>query len=214
MISQLVSRRRATSVLLGAGAWGFAASCGKKKTGPVKAPAQYKVRLRTTKGDVVILVHRDWAPNGADRFYELTKMGFYDNNRFFRAIRGFVVQFGMNGDPKVNKDWSTITIRDDPPKMSNKTGTMTFASSGPDSRATQVFINLADNTSLDSQGFTPFGEVVEGMENVERFYMGYGDGPPAGEGPDQSDIAASGNGFLDHHFPKLDRLISARVVSS
>lgn len=188
-------------------------SCGGNKppqeTGP--APAQYKVRLNTTKGDVLILVHRDWAPLGADRFYQLTKAGFYDGDRFFRAIRGFVVQFGINGDPKVNKQWSAIPIRDDPPKMSNKPGTVTFATSGPDSRTTQVFINLADNSRLDNQGFTPFGEVTQGMDNVEKFYMDYGEGPPNGNGPDQAAITDIGNAYLEEHFSKLDCIKTARV---
>lgn len=191
----------------------LSASCGGNKppqeTGP--APAQYKVRLNTTKGDVVILVHRDWAPLGADRFYQLTKAGFYDGDRFFRAIRGFVVQFGINGDPKVNKRWSAIPIRDDPPKMSNKPGTVTFATSGPDSRTTQVFINLADNSRLDNQGFTPFGEVTQGMDNVENFYMDYGEGPPNGNGPDQAAITDIGNAYLEEHFSKLDYIKTARV---
>jgi peptidyl-prolyl cis-trans isomerase A (cyclophilin A) len=210
--ARLFSRRSALAAMLGVCA-GTLISCGKKGKAPVRSPDQYKVRLQTTKGDVILLVHRDWAPHGADHFYELLKMGFYDDNRFFRAVRGFVVQFGMNGDPKVNGDWANITIPDDPPKMSNKTGTITFANSGPDSRSTQVFINLADNVRLDSMDFPPFGEVIEGMDHVEHFYMDYGDGPPNGDGPDQSDIAATGNAFLDHRFPNLDRLIRARVIS-
>ena len=189
--------------------------CGGKKTaetGP--APAQYKVRLQTTKGDVVILVHRDWSPLGADHFYELTKMGFYDGNAFFRALKGFVVQWGMNGDPKVNKNWSEITIRDDPPKVSNKVGTVVFAKpNAPDSRSTQVFVNLGDNSSsLDPQGFTPFGEVIQGLENVTNVYMGYGEGEPNGSGPSQAAIADSGNAYLEEHFPKLDYIKTARVI--
>jgi peptidyl-prolyl cis-trans isomerase A (cyclophilin A) len=189
-------------------------SCGKKaaeeESGP--APAEYRVLLQTTKGDVVILVHRDWAPRGADRFYELTKMGFYNGDRFFRALRRFVVQFGVNGDPKLNKQWSNMPIKDDPPKVSNKMGTVTFATSGPDSRSTQVFINIGDNSRLDDQGFTPFGEVTQGMENVESFYMDYGDGPPSGNGPDQAAIADVGNPYLEEHFPKLDYIKTARVL--
>ena len=190
-------------------------SCGKKtpqESGP--APAEYNVLLQTTKGDVVISVHRDWAPLGADRFYELTKAGFYDGDRFFRALRRFVVQFGVNGDPKVNKQWSELSIKDDPSKVSNKAGTVTFATSGPNSRATQVFINLGDNSRLDDQGFTPFGEVTEGMDKVQQFYMDYGDGPPAGTGPDQAAIADIGNAYLEEHFPKLDYIKTARVLPS
>jgi peptidyl-prolyl cis-trans isomerase A (cyclophilin A) len=191
-------------------------SCTKKEaretSGP--APAEYRVLLQTTKGDVVVLVHRDWAPLGADRFYELTKIGFYDGDRFFRALRGFVVQFGVNGDPKVNKQWSEMSIKDDPPKVSNKVGTVTFATSGPDTRATQIFINIGDNSRLDSQGFTPFGEVTQGMEKLENVYMDYGDGPPSGSGPDQAAIADIGNRYLEEHFPKLDYIKTARVLTA
>jgi peptidyl-prolyl cis-trans isomerase A (cyclophilin A) len=196
--------------------WSVFTSCSKKavqeESGP--APNEYKVVLQTTKGDVVILVHRDWASRGADRFYELSKMGFYDGDRFFRALRGFVVQFGVNGDPKVNKKWSEIPIKDDPPKVSNKMGTVTFATSGPNSRSTQVFINIGDNSRLDDQGFTPFGEVTQGMENIQNFYMDYGEGPPSGNGPDQAAIADIGNPYLEEHFPKLDYIKTARVLPS
>jgi peptidyl-prolyl cis-trans isomerase A (cyclophilin A) len=124
------------------------------------------------------------------------------------------VQFGVNGDPKVNKKWSEIPIKDDPPKMSNKAGTVTFATSGPNSRSTQVFINIGDNSRLDDQGFTPFGEVTQGLENVQNFYMGYGDGPPSGNGPDQAAIADIGNAYLEEHFPKLDYIKTAQVLAS
>lgn len=188
-------------------------SCGRRDVEVKPAPAQYKVRLETSKGDVLLLVHRDWSPVGADRFYELTNAGFYNGNRFFRALRGFVVQWGLNGDPKLNKEWSDRSIKDDPPKVSNKIGTVVFATSGPNSRTTQVFINLGDNSSsLDPQGFTPFGEVIQGMENVMNFYMDYGDGPPNGSGPDQSTIAGVGNSYLEEHYPKLDYVKTARVV--
>ncbi len=192
----------------------LAAGCGgNKKTEAVKAPPQYKVRLQTTKGDVVILVHRDWSPLGADHFYELTKMGFYNDTRFFRALKGFIVQWGINGDPKVNKSWSEIPIKDDPPKVSNKIGTVVFAMAGPDSRTTQVFINLGDNSSsLDAQGFTPFGEVIQGMENVEKIYMDYGEGAPQGSGPSQAAIADIGTPYLEEHFPKLDYIKKAQIV--
>ncbi len=201
-------------LLTGLGLAAFSLSCGGKKPVETKpAPAEYKVRLDTSKGNVLILVHRDWSPRGADHFYELTKMGFYDGNRFFRALRGFIVQWGMNGDPKVNKDWSEIPIPDDPPKVSNKIGTVVFAAAGPNSRTTQVFINLGDNSSsLDPQGFTPFGEVIQGMDNVMNFYTDYGDGPPAGSGPNQAAIAQIGNDYLEEHFPKLDYIKTARIL--
>src|SRR3954454_25189444 len=187
------------------------AGCGgKKKAEAVQAPPQYKVRLQTTKGDVIILVHRDWSPLGADHFYELTKMGFYNDTRFFRALKGFIVQWGINGDPKVNKDWSEIPIRDDPPKVSNKVGTVVSAMAGPSSRTTQVFINLGDNSaSLDPQGFTPFGEVIQGMENIMRVYKGYGESAPNGTGPNPAAIADVGNPYLEEHFPMLDYVKTA-----
>jgi len=199
----------AVFLLLGAGSCG-----GRKSTEMRRGPDQYKVRLQTTKGDVVILVHRDWSPLGADHFYELTKMGFYNDNYFFRALKGFVVQWGINGDQKLNKTWSEITIRDDPPKVSNKVGTVVFAAtSSPNSRTTQVFINLADNSqTLDPQGFTPFGEVIQGMEHVQNFFMEYGDGPPNGSGPNPMAIAEVGNPYLEEHFPKLDRIKKAEIV--
>ena len=192
----------------------FSASCGgNKKQEQIQSPPQYKVRLQTTKGDVVILVHHDWAPLGADHFYELTKMGFYNDTRFFRALKGFIVQWGINGDPKVNKDWSEISIKDDPPKVSNKVGTVVFAMAGPNSRTTQVFINLGDNSgSLDAQGFTPFGEVIQGMENVQNIYMDYGEGAPQGSGPSQAAIADIGTPYLEEHFPKLDYIKKAQII--
>jgi peptidyl-prolyl cis-trans isomerase A (cyclophilin A) len=190
------------------------AGCGgKKKAEAVQAPPQYKVRLQTTKGDVIILVHRDWSPLGADHFYELTRMGFYNDTRFFRALKGFIVQWGINGDPKINKDWSEIPIKDDPPKVSNKVGTVVFAMAGPSSRTTQVFINLGDNSgSLDPQGFTPFGEVIQGMENVQNLYMEYGEGAPQGSGPSQAAIADIGTPYLEEHFPKLDYIKKAQIL--
>jgi peptidyl-prolyl cis-trans isomerase A (cyclophilin A) len=178
------------------------------------SPAQYKVQLETTKGTVVILIHRDWSPLGADHFYELVRNHFYDNNAFFRVLKGFVAQWGINGDKDTNKKWSDMNIPDDPPKMPNKTGTITFAKTGePNSRSTQVFINLADNSaSLDSQGFTPFGEVIEGLQVVMDLYNGYGEGAPQGQGPDQSAIGASGDSYLKQNFPKLDYVKKATVI--
>jgi len=208
-----VTRRQAGSILI---AFAALLSCKseKKSAAMPQAPAQYKVKLATTKGDVIILVHRDWSPLGADHFYELVKMGFYDDNWFFRVIKGFVVQFGMNGDPKVNKSWSEITIKDDPPKVSNKTGSVTFAKTGePNSRTTQIFINIGDNSaSLDAQGFTPFGEVIAGLDNVMNLYSGYGDAKPNGEGPDQAAIADIGNPYLEEHFPRLDAIKKATIL--
>ena len=176
-----------------------------------KAPASYKARFDTSKGVFVIEVRRDWAPAGADRFYNLVKNGFYDNSRFFRVVSGFMVQFGINGDPKFSTQWRTATIKDDPVQQSNKRGYITFATSGPDSRTTQVFINFADNSGLDRQGFSPFGQVVSGMNIVDTLYSEYGDGPPRGRGPDQGRIQTEGNNFLIRDFPRLDYVKKATI---
>lgn len=208
-----MNRRRILSLALASALAAMASSCA-KKSAIEKGPAQYKVLLQTTKGDVVILVHRDWSPLGADHFYELTKAGFYNNNAIFRALPGFVMQWGINGNPQENKQASQDTIRDDPPKVSNKIGTIVFAKTGqPDSRTTQVFINLGDNSaSLDPQGFTPFGEVIQGMDSVMKFYTGYGEGQPSGSGPSQANIEDLGNSYLQQNFPKLDYIKTAKVV--
>jgi len=187
------------------------AGCTKKKQGG-PAPAQYRVRFTTTKGDFIVLVHRDWAPLGADRFYELVNMHYFDKNALFRVLPGFIVQWGINGDPKVAKDWSALTIKDDPVKQSNRPGTVTFATSGPETRTTQVFINYGNNTMLDGQGFAPFGEVTDGMNVVEEFYAGYGEGAPRGNGPDQSAMTDIGNDYLEQHFPRLDYIKKARII--
>jgi peptidyl-prolyl cis-trans isomerase A (cyclophilin A) len=201
-------------VLILAAIAGVLGSCGGTKSAKMeRGPAEYKVRMQTSKGEVVILVHRDWSPIGADHFYELTKLHFYDGARFFRALPGFIVQWGINGDPDVNKKWSNIQIRDDPPKVSNKPGTVVFAMAGPNTRTTQLFVNLADNgPALDSQGFTPFGEVVQGMDKIASVYMEYGEGPPGGAGPNQAAIADIGNPYLEEHFPKLDYIKTARIA--
>ena len=143
-----------------------------------QAPAVYKAKFDTSKGRFVVEVHRDWAPNGADRFYNLVKNGFYNDARFFRVIDGFMVQFGINGDPKISAVWRDANIKDDPVKQSNTRGMITFATAGPNTRTTQVFINFGDNAALDGQGFSPFGKVVSGMEVVDSLYAGYGEGAP------------------------------------
>ena len=176
-----------------------------------KAPATYKARFDTSKGAIVIEVRRDWAPNGADRFYNLVKNGFYDDTRFFRVVGGFMVQFGINGDPKISARWRSATIKDDAVKQSNKRGTITFATSGPDSRTSQVFINFADNSGLDGQGFSPFGQVTTGMSIVDSLFSGYGEGAPRGRGPDQGRIQQEGNAYLTKDFPNLDYVKKATI---
>lgn len=174
-----------------------------------EAPATYQVLLDTTEGEVVIDVDRSLAPRGADRLYRLVNEGFYDGAKFFRIVPGFIVQVGMAADPAVHAKWGEANFRDDPVKASNTRGTVTFAKTiMPDSRSTQLFINLGDNSgSLDPQGFAPFGRVTKGMEAVEKLYSGYG------ERPDQGRIAAEGNAYLDAEFPELDGIKTARIIS-
>lgn len=176
-----------------------------------KAPDVYKVKFTTTKGDFIVEVHRDWAPNGADRFYNLVNNGFFDDNAFFRVVKGFMVQFGVTGDPKVNAAWIQASIPDDPVKQSNKPGMITFATAGPNTRTTQVFINYNDNANLDGQGFSPFGYVSSGFNVVQALNGEYGDGAPFGKGPDQNRIQTEGNGYLKREFPNLDYVKMARV---
>src|SRR5262245_55341589 len=176
-----------------------------------KAPASYKVKFDTSKGAFVVQVNRDWAPNGADRFYNLVKNGFYDDTRFFRVISGFMVQFGINGDPKLAPAWRAARIPDDAVKQSNRRGNITFATSGPNSRTTQVFINFKDNAGLDGQGFAPFGQVVSGMDVVDKLHAGYGEGAPNGRGPEQGRIQGEGNAYLKKDFPQLDFIKKASI---
>jgi peptidyl-prolyl cis-trans isomerase A (cyclophilin A) len=177
-----------------------------------KAPDTYKAKLDTSKGVIVIDVHRDWAPIGADRFYNLVKNGFYDDTRFFRVLDGFMAQIGINGNPAIQSNWRNATITDDPVKQSNKRGFVTYAKSGaPNSRSTQIFINYRDNSSLDRQGFAPFGEVTTGMDIVDKLYSGYGEGAPGGSGPEQGKIQMEGNAYLTKSFPKLDYIKKATV---
>jgi peptidyl-prolyl cis-trans isomerase A (cyclophilin A) len=178
-----------------------------------KAPETYKVKLTTTKGDLVIEIHRAWAPNGADRFYNLVKIGFFDGCEFFRVIDGFMAQIGIHGDPAVAAKWHDATIPDDPPVgQSNQRGVVTFATAGPNTRTTQFFISFKDNSFLDNQGFPPIGKVVEGDAVLDQLYRGYGEGAPGGNGPDQGRIQAEGNAYLKAQFPNLDAVKSASIV--
>jgi len=178
-------------------------SCSKS----AEAPAQFKVRFETSKGPFVLEIHRQWAPNGVDRFYELIQSGYYDEARFFRVVPNFVVQWGIHKDPKISQEWRQKPIKDDSVKQSNREGYITYAKSGPNTRTTQLFINLADNSSsLDSTGFAPFGRVIEGMNVVQNLYSGYG------QTPQQNLIQTQGNAYLESKFPKLDYIKSAKVV--
>ena len=171
-----------------------------------RAPNVFKARFDTTAGIFIIEVHADWAPRGADRFYNLVKNGYYDGCRFFRVVPGFVVQFGINGDAAIQRNWTDATIPDDKVTQGNTRGFVTFAkSSEPNSRTTQLFINFADNSRLNRQGFAPFGKVTMGMEVVDKIFSGYG------EKPDQDRIEKEGNAYLTKNFPKLDYIKKATI---
>jgi len=177
------------------------------------APPQFRVRLETTRGTIVIEVHRDWAPLGADRFYELVTSGYYDDSRFYRVVKGQWAQFGINGDPRVATRWRTMTIPDDPNKASVVRGRVAFAFKDPNGRTTQVYISLRDNTAQDTQGFAPFGEVVEGMDVADALNSEYGEDSGGGiRGGRQQPLFDGGNAYLDREYPRLDRLIRARIV--
>ena len=177
-----------------------------------KAPDTYKAKFETTKGAFVIGVTRSWAPLGADRFYNLVKSGYYDDVAFFRVISGFMVQFGIHGTPAVNDAWRSARIQDDPVTQSNAPGMVTFATSGPNTRTTQVFINFGNNKALDAQGFSPFGKVVEGMDVVNKLHAGYGEGAPRGRGPSQAEMQKTGNAYLKASFPELDWVKKATIA--
>jgi peptidyl-prolyl cis-trans isomerase A (cyclophilin A) len=170
------------------------------------------VKFATTKGDFTVEVTRAWAPKGADRFYRLVSEGYFKDVRFFRVLPGFMAQFGMSGDPALNAKLDSLRIPDDPVTQSNKRGMLSFATSGPNTRSHQFFINYGDNASLDPQGFSPFGKVVEGMKAVDALFSGYGEGAPNGPGPSQDSIALKGNEYLQRAFPKLDYIKSATLV--
>jgi len=179
----------------------------KPATLTAKAPDVYEVKFVTTKGDVTIQVTRSWAPLGADRFYNLVKHGFYNDAAFFRIVPGFIVQFGLGADPAVNRAWKSANIKDDPVTQSNRPGTLTFATAGPNTRTTQLFINLGNNAGLDGQGFAAFGQVTSGMDVVQKLYSGYG------ERPDQGSITNEGKAYLDKNFPNIDRIQTATITS-
>jgi len=176
------------------------------------APASFKVEFTTTKGTFVVEAHKDWAPLGVDRLYNLVRIGFFNDLSFFRVIPNFMAQFGISGNPKVAEAWQNANIKDDPVKQKNTRGMLTFATAGPNTRSTQFFINFKDNSFLDSQGFAPIGEVVSGMDVVDMIYSGYGDGPPGGRGPDQGRIQSEGKAYLDKGFPQLDSIKSAKIL--
>jgi peptidyl-prolyl cis-trans isomerase A (cyclophilin A) len=171
-----------------------------------RAPEMYRVQFTTTKGNVILEITRAWAPLGADRFYNLVRAGFFTNCTFFRVVPRFIVQFGISPRPDVARVWEKANIADDRVTQSNKRGTITFATAGPNTRTTQLFINYGDNAGLDGQGFSPFGQVVEGMDVVDKIYPGYG------EQPDQGRLQSEGKAYTDKSFPMLDKILSATIV--
>jgi cyclophilin family peptidyl-prolyl cis-trans isomerase len=178
-----------------------------------RSPRVFLVSLETSKGQLMIEIHRDWAPRGVDRFFNLVRAGFFDNSRFFRVRPGFIAQFGIPGEPVVAAVWKDQAIPDDPVRQSNVRGTIAYAMTGPDTRTTQLYINLSDNSRLDKDGFAPIGRVVGGMDVADRIYSGYGEDAGGGmRGGKQGKIFESGNEYLDREFPSLDRLMSATIV--
>jgi peptidyl-prolyl cis-trans isomerase A (cyclophilin A) len=206
-------KRMLLAVLVAAAvAAGAAAASGPSLLRPAslraKAPAVFRARFTTTKGPFVVTVHRKWAPRGADRFYNLVRARFYDGQRLFRVLPGFVVQWGISGTPKISKAWRNANLPDDPVRHTNARGTIVFADAGPNTRTTQVFVNLAANTNLDADGFAPFGAVTSGFSTLRHLYSGYGERASN----DQAQITEQGEAFLRKHFPKLDRILKARVL--
>jgi peptidyl-prolyl cis-trans isomerase A (cyclophilin A) len=176
-----------------------------------RAPDVFRVRFETTRGPFVVEAHRAWAPAGVDRFHQLARLGYYDGTRFFRVVDGFMTQWGISGDTAVARAWRDRRIVDDPVAESNRRGRVTFATSGPNSRTTQLFVNTRDNAFLDRQGFAPIGEIVEGLDVVDNLWRSYGDAPPAGRGPVQARIVGEGEAYLAREFPRLERVLRAQV---
>lgn len=177
-----------------------------------KAPETFKAQFETTKGKFTIEVTRSLSPNGADRFYNLVRSGYFTDIAFFRVIHGFMCQFGIHGNPEVAAKWREASLQDDPVKTSNTRGTISFATAGPNTRTTQLFINFGDNSNLDGMGFSPFGKVIEGMDVVDKINGEYGEGAPRGRGPHQGRLQAEGNAYLKTAFPNLDYIKSATIL--
>jgi len=175
-------------------------------------PDVWKVLFDTSRGSFVAEIHKGWAPKGAERFWKLVNSGFFNDTRVYRFQRGFIVQFGLSGDPQVNAMWNSIPIEDDPAREKNTQGTISFAQFGKNSRRTQVFVNMKNNPELDAQGFAPIGKVTLGMDVFEKLYSGYGEWNPPGNGPKADLIVTRGNAYLDKEFPRLDKILRAKAV--
>jgi len=188
-------------------------ACHKEKPKPVVVvPQAFHVKFETSKGDFVVEARRAWAPHGVDRFYELLRMKYFDQGRFFRVVPGFIAQFGVNRDFNVHAKWREYFIVDDPSRMKNLRGTLSYAMSGPDTRATEMFINLADNSALDQQGFAPFARVTQGMDVVDKLYSGYGEVRPVGKYIDPGRVEGETNEYLVQDFPRLDYIVKTEIL--
>lgn len=183
-----------------------------RKPEKIVVPEVFRVKFETSQGDVVVEATRAWAPRGVDRFHELVRMGYFTQGRFFRVVPGFIAQFGVHRDYDVHTVWRTLFIVDDPPQQKNLRGTLAFAQSGKNTRATEIFINLADNAMLDEQGFVPFAKVIQGMDAVDRFYAGYGELRPEGKFIDPGALEEGANAYLVPRFPKLDYIKRATIL--
>jgi len=184
-------------------------ACHKETPKAVVVPQVFRVKFQTSQGDFVVEAHRAWAPHGVDRFHELVGMKFFDQGRFFRVVPGFIAQFGVHRNFEVHEKWRTMFIADDPPQQKNLRGMLAYAKSDPGTRATEIFINLADNKALDDQGFVPFAQVVQGMEVVDKFYAGYGEMRPEGKYIDPTRVEGEANEYLVQRFPRLDFIVHA-----
>jgi len=187
------------------------AAC-RKPAPKVVVPEVFRVKFETSQGDFVVDARREWAPHGVDRFHELVRMRYFDQGRFFRVLPGFIAQFGVHRNMDVHATWSKFFIVDDPPRLKNLRGTLAFAQSGPSTRATEIFINLADNAALDADHMVPFAKIVQGMEVADRFYSGYGEMRPEGKLMDRGRVEAETNEYLVQRFPKLDYIVRAQIV--
>lgn len=189
------------------------AAVADKPKAPARAPDKFQAKFETTKGDFTVEVVREWAPRGADRFYELIDRHYFDGARFYRVVKKFIAQFGVSSDPNANQLWSQLKLVDDAAKQPNQRGFVAFAQAGPNSRTTQIFVNLADNSKLLGKTYAPFGKVVSGMDVVDQLYSGYGDMPPRGEGPDAAKYGTLGDQYLEQSFSKLDKIKAVTLVA-
>jgi peptidyl-prolyl cis-trans isomerase A (cyclophilin A) len=187
-------------------------ACQKKEEPKVAVPQVFRAKFQTSQGDFTVEARRVWAPHGVDRFHELLRMHYFDQGRFFRVVPGFIAQFGVHRDFDVHGKWRTYSIADDPPQQKNLLGTLAYAMSGPGTRATEIFINLADNPALDQQGFVPFAKVVQGMDVVGKFYAGYGEMRPEGKYIDPTRVEGEANEYLVQRFPKLDYILRTEIL--